>query len=131
METIFKGSHVTLSYDGGKKILYYEYKGTVLVDKGIEGLKKTMEFASKRSVKGILSDLTEMSGSFTNANEFLENEYYPYMIQRGLVCNAFVVSNNVFTKFATDQLIKRMGSFELRTFNNVPEAQKWVESKIR
>jgi hypothetical protein len=64
------------------------------------------------------------------ARDFLENEYYPFMIHLGLMCGAFVVSNEFFTKFAAHQLVKRLGSFEMRIFNNVPEAQKWVESKI-
>jgi hypothetical protein len=40
METIFTNPNVRLSYDGDQKILYFDYHGVVIIENGIEGVKK-------------------------------------------------------------------------------------------
>jgi hypothetical protein len=61
---------------------------------------------------------------------FFEKEYYPHMIKQGLSCTAIIVSNDIFTKYATNDLSKRVGNFELQIFETFDDGEAWVMQKI-
>jgi hypothetical protein len=61
--------------------------------------------------------------------DFLENEFYPKLIQNGLLTYAMVVSGDIFTKFAADQLTKKIGGkLEWQVFESLEAAEKWTNS---
>jgi hypothetical protein len=53
------------------------------------------------------------------------------MIKNGLRTYAMVVSDDIFTKFAADQLTQKIsGKLDWRVFSSLEEAEKWTSSMI-
>ncbi|MFO7658746.1 MAG: hypothetical protein R6W78_16925 [Bacteroidales bacterium] len=130
MEKIIRNELGSVSFDKEKKILFEEFSGRVHIEKAKEIFSKELQFAEKHKILGICSDITNLVGTFTHFNTFFQNDYFPTLIQKGLVCNCIIVSNDIFTQFATENLITRLGNFEIKTFNNKEEGCKWVEDMI-
>jgi hypothetical protein len=130
MEIINGNSFATARYDAQTQLVYYEFVGVISVPMGMETLRKVMMFAEQKTVRGIVSNLLKLQGTFTNITSFFEKEYYPHMIKNGLQCTAIVVSNDVFTKYAVTELKKRVGTFQLHVFQDVKTAEEWVKETL-
>lgn len=130
MELIGKNSHLTCHYDPQEKILHLVFNGRVNTDLTKEVTSRILEFANTNQVLGEYVDLSEMTGTFTQLIEYLTKEYYPTMMARGLKCEGVVVSKDVFTKFAADSLIKKMGNFVMQTFQSRDEALNWIRETV-
>jgi hypothetical protein len=130
MEIINGNSFATASYDAQTRMVYYEFVGVISVPLGMETLRKVMLFAEQRPVRGIVSNLLKLHGTFTNVTSFFEKEYYPHMIKNGLQCTAIVVPNDVFTKYAVAELTKKAGHFQLHVFQEYKTAEGWVKETI-
>jgi hypothetical protein len=53
------------------------------------------------------------------------------MIKHGLICSAIILPNDIFTKFAAQDLAKKVGHFQLQMFDNFRDAEAWVLNKVR
>jgi hypothetical protein len=130
MELINENSFATAKYARPLEVVYYEYVGVVNQPLGMVTIRKVMAFAEKNKVRAIVSDLSRMKGTFTGVNEFLEKEYYPHMIKNGLTSTAIILSNDIFTKYATNDLSKRVGNFELQIFETFDAGEAWIMQKV-
>jgi hypothetical protein len=88
-----------------------------------------MQYSGNHKVRAMLANLTQMQGTFTGALDFFEKEFYPTMIHHGLLSYAICVSNDVFTQYAATQLKRKAGNVEFHIYNNVEEAERWMNSK--
>jgi hypothetical protein len=129
MEMINTNVFCSAKYERNSKIVYYHYVGPMHTGFGMQTLQAVMRFAESNPVEGIVSDISTMKGTFVNINVFLEKEYYPHMIRHGLKCSAIVLSNDLFTKFGAQDLLKNVGDFQLRMFDNFADAERWVFEK--
>ena len=116
-------------YDKINRIIFEEYKGIVNVKAALDILRKCMAFSEKHKVLGTFSDLSEVKGTYTMLNKFFEEEYMPVMISRGLKYSGIVVSNDIFTQYATTDIIQRLGTFEIQTFGSVDTGKAWINKK--
>jgi hypothetical protein len=130
METINENAFATAYYQASEETVYYTFSGPIRLQLGLETLRSVMTFATQRRVKAILSDLSQTHGTFTGANEFFEKEYYPHMIKHGLRCTAIVVPNDVFTRFAANELKKKAGDFQLQIFDDKNAALHWIHAVL-
>ena len=126
MELIAKNKHLTCHFDAKNKVLHLIFEGVVNTDLTKEVTIKIIEFTRKNQVLGEFVDLSKMTGTFTHLIDYLTKEYYPKMLAQGMQCEGVVVSKDVFTKFAADTLIKKMGDFVMQTFQDRDQALQWV-----
>ncbi|MGD1846011.1 MAG: hypothetical protein ACFB10_11515 [Salibacteraceae bacterium] len=130
MELIFENVHGGVRYDRKRQILQYKFVGMVRPELVKEVTGAGLKFAATNKVTGSTADLSELSGTFTALNDYLINEYFPPMIQKGLICHAIIVPHDIFTRFAANALLQRMGDFTMRTFDNDVDAIQWVYEMI-
>jgi hypothetical protein len=131
MELIKENSFAKAEYNAENNIIYSKYGGKVDSKKALEVLEAQLKFSESNKVKAIHADLSDLSGTFTMINEWLEKNFFPVLIERGMVCHAFVVSPDIFSGFALDNLIKRIGSFEMQTFKNSEKSEEWMLAKLK
>jgi len=131
MELIKENSFAKAEYDPETGIVYTRYAGTVDPQKAIEVLEAQLEFSKSNEVKAIRADLSELKGTYTMLNEWLESKFFPVLIERGMKCHAFIVPSDIFSSFATKDLIKRVGDFEMGTFNDNQKSVDWILEKIK
>ena len=128
---IYKNKISKTYYDAEKSIIYYEFAG-IIDRKATEiHLNAVLDFVKDKKVKGILTDISKLIGSFSKLLPFLKDVYYPLMIERGLYCKATVVSNDIITSHLSERLQEVLIKIGIKSniFNNVPDAEEWM-SKV-
>lgn len=130
MELIKENSFAKAEYDAEKGILYSKYSGQVDSKKALEVLEAQVAFSENNKVKAIRADLSELKGTYTMINDWLEANFFPVLIERGLKCHAFIVSSDIFSNFATKNLMKRIGTVKIVTFKSLDEADDWISGEL-
>ncbi|MEM1408021.1 MAG: hypothetical protein AAGG59_14670 [Bacteroidota bacterium] len=130
MEIIKENSFAKAEYDAGSSVIYSSYSGAVNIEKALEVLEAQLVFASKNNVRAIHANLSKLTGTFTMINEWLEKNFFPPMIEKGMECHALIVSSDIFSQFAINDLVQRIGSFELQTFGDYMKGKDWILEKL-
>lgn len=132
MTEFFKNASGSLRYDSSTKLIYQKAEEVPInTDQIKDSLKAIMNFVEKNEVKGLVVDISRVKGTFSMLNEYIATVYTPKIISHGVSFNAVVVSNDTFTKFATDQLVQKIRDFEIRTFQNFADAEAWAIKRAK
>jgi hypothetical protein len=131
MELIRENSYVKSEYDAERQIIYTKYFGTVNTEKSIEVLEAMLDFSQKNKIRAMLVDISELKGTFTMLNKWFEKNFFPPMIKQGMKCNAVIVSQDVFSQFAVNDLQKRIDTFEMQTFDDYKSGEDWLIEKLK
>lgn len=126
MELIGKNDHGVAEYDSSTKMVYFKFSGTFNLESTKELLRIEMSFVENNPAYGSVVDLSDMEGTFTAMNEFLVQDYFPVIIKLGRKCQSIIVPQDIFTKFAANSIIQKMGSFTMQTFGDREEAVAWT-----
>jgi hypothetical protein len=130
MEKIYENSFGKAFYEKENKIVHESYSGVVNPGLAMEVIQSVKAFSENNTVLGDIINLTDVRGTFTGINEYLSKEFFPILIKRGCVAFAMVLSNDIFTEFAANSLVKKLGAAEVQLFNNLNEGEKWVHNCI-
>lgn len=75
----------------------------------------------------LLNNHRDLAGSFTDANDWIEQVWTPLIIGAGLRYIAQVVSPDVFGQLSIENLQLRIGNqLHMHLFDNLDEAQAWL-----
>jgi len=131
MVHIYENKYGKAEYDPATKTVHTQYVGVAITESIIDFLSMIILYSEKHRIEHGITNLTQMKGTFTAAMDFLENEFYPKLIQNGLLTYAMVVSGDIFTKFAADQLTKKIGgTLDWQVFESLQEAEKWTKTMM-
>ncbi len=131
MVLIYENKFGKAEYDEATKTVRTQYIGISMVEPIKDYLQKVIQYSEKHPIRHGITNLTQMKGTFTGAMDFIEGEFYPKMINNGLQTYAMVISNDIFTKFAADELTKKIGGkLDWQVFSSLEEAEKWTSSMI-
>ena len=75
----------------------------------------------------ILNDNRHLTGSWSESNDWIENEYIPQAIALGLKYIAHVFSPKFITKFSAVDLGTRDLPLVFKTFDSISEAEFWLQ----
>lgn len=125
---IYKDKISTIEYDNeNKNITYFEH-GLSNKDLLMSQFRSVLEFSKKETISSVIADLRDLRGSYKNVFDYLNGTYYPTLKSRGLVCKAFVVSDDIINNHLAELLsedLKKLG-IESAVFSNPRAAGKWV-----
>jgi hypothetical protein len=76
----------------------------------------------------MLTDVSNMAGSFDSSNEWIQTEMTPKFVQNGLKYHAMVIPKNIFSKLSVKDYIQKLELLEIRQFGEIEEAKKWLKS---
>ncbi len=125
---IYKNKISKTYYDADKRVIYYEFAG-IMDRKATEiQLNFVLDFVRSREVYGMLLDIRKLMGSFSKLLSFLQEVYYPIMLERGLYCKAIVVSNDIITNHLAEQLHKMLVGIGVKAniFHEIHDANEWM-----
>ena len=127
MILIHKNEFCKAEFDPSSKTVRTQYIGIAKADAITNLLTKVMEFSGQHDIKHMIANLTKMQGTFTGLLDFFERQFYPTMINNGLRTYAMAVSPDVFTKYASNQLEKKVGNkLAWHAFNSLEDAEEWT-----
>ncbi len=130
MIQIFKNSCVQLFYYPELKISRINYTGIVDMEAMLEAFKFMIENGSKTESLAVIGDLTQLRGTYTMLLDYLKENVYPYMEEKGIKYNALILNTDGFIKFSTRKLMEHINNVEIKAFDNEEKAFDWVMEKI-
>lgn len=120
---------VYLMFTYRKAYIEAKWYGHIAADNVITGAKVYLELLRKSPNPKLLNDKTDASGGWEEANDWLEYEWLPQVMEAGLQCFAHVYSNNMFSRLsARDLYLRIIPKLEMENFLNRKEAEKWLKS---
>ena len=116
--------------------VYYEEQQNTIIDvwEGVFGTQDNFKAVilymcdqvDERGATRWLADLREMKGSFDGSKDWIVGEIIPRLIRSGLLFQAIVQPRNIFAKLSTRDTILKIENFELRQFDDIEEAKRWL-----
>lgn len=114
-------------------ILIMRWKGFVKGDLIKEAHESVLKFIQEHEVNGIVEDVVDFTGPFSEVNEWFINYWVPKALKIGLKKAAVVMSKNIFTQLSVQDLQENPTFKELglgyRIFGSLDDAVTWLKEK--
>ena len=130
MEKIFENSFGKAFYDKNTAIVHERNAGVVNPELAVEVVQSVKYFGENNKIKGDIINLSDVRGTFIGINDNLTKEFFPVLIEKGCVAFAMILSNDIFTEFAANSLVKKLGIAEIQLFNSLKEGTEWVNERV-
>ena len=125
-EVFFQERFVSVEYNTEHNWIEVIWNSYQNADQLKLGMDKVLELLSQKSLSKVFMDMRAIKGTFTDANEWIAKEWLPKANKAGFRYGVLTCSDDVFTKFATDELIKMVGNSQIKTFCNVDQGKAWL-----
>lgn len=117
----------------GEGTLTMEWKGFVKGELIKEGHEDALEYIQQHNITGIIEDVVDFSGPFTEVNDWFINYWVPKALQNGLKKAAVLMNKNLFTELSVEALkenpeFKKLG-LGYRVFGDINNAMKWLKEE--
>jgi hypothetical protein len=128
MTEIFNGMSCKAAYLAEKKWMVFIFDGIPNIDEAKTMYVQVLEFMKTHKTIAFINDLKKLKGTFTKLNSWVVEQMKP-AIQMGLKYDAMIVNEDIFTSFAIDDLMKKVSVLEIQLFQNMEDAEKWLDEK--
>ena len=119
------------SYEPTSKIILIINEGLVNDTVATLVWRKAIEFAKSNPVQGVLSDSENLKGTFSKMNSFFKSEAVPAFEKAGVLYVYIGMTNDVFTRFAMNQLLKMINTkIEIKVLNTFKEATELMAKNL-
>ena len=120
---------LSIEYLPIEKVLYNNWMGYVTVNNVIAGAEASLEMLQKFDCSKLINDNRELVGRWTDANDWIENDWTPRAVSGGLRYFAHIVSPGVLAEASAINLQERVhGKFNMKLFSDVELAKDWLKS---
>jgi hypothetical protein len=85
-----------------------------------------MELYKVYKCQSMLQDLSQMSGSFSEVNDWYAFDFMPQLKSLGLKNNAIVLPKDIFAQLAMRDWMRKMNTFNNGCFATLSEAINWL-----
>jgi len=128
-----KGNTVlSLQYISKKQFVYahwaWDYEQGI--DIVYEGCEAILQLLKEKGGRGILNDNRLCRDSWDEANEWIANDWTPRAIAEGLAFLSFIVSEDIFSQLAAEELQQQVVGFTMRNHSSAEEAIAWLEESL-
>ena len=118
-------------YDAAHKFLIFSVTGDVEVTRIRSYLARQIEWSQEHKVLGICADLTNLEGTIAPLSGFIATEYIAPLKEVGMSGAAIVVSEEILSRLAARDFVKRMGEQGVVMFHDSTDAMKWLHHRIQ
>ncbi len=120
--------YCTLVYNKEENCLYDTWDGNFGTQENFRNvIRKTAELIEQHKITKILSDQTKIEGSYDSSRKWIQDEIVPGT-KKILRKHAFILPKNVFASLSAKDYIQKVDEYEIRVFNTVEEARKWIKA---
>ncbi len=128
LKNSFGQTYLTITYDEKNKLIHNYWQGMLSVENVKQGATEVLELMKITNCANLLNDNREITGSWNQANDWIETEWMPRALNLGLKQFAHVVSQGVFGALSAQEMHRRVGDrFQMRLFNDINDAKAWLK----
>ena len=131
MEPVIANKLGTLKYDRSNKLLVGFFEGYANIDLFKELFEYVIVYAAKNQIVNAVYDCTGIKGTFTQLNSYISDRVVPALMPYGYRNVGMITSNDPFTRFATNTMIRLVMPKEInvKMFNSLKEWEEWISEK--
>ncbi|WP_242916586.1 STAS/SEC14 domain-containing protein [Pontibacter liquoris] len=109
-----------------------KWHGHLTADDIVTAAKLYAKLLVKTPLRGLLNDKSEVTGDWSDANDWLEFEWAPQVVHLGLRCMAHVYSENMFSRLSARDLKQRvLPLLQMQNFDNRANAVTWLAQCLK
>jgi PAS domain S-box-containing protein len=131
-DTFYRDSTIIISYNKDNKRLDVDWTGFQGMDSIKRGCLLMLKIMAKNKCDRIVNDNTHVLGNWSEAADWVGNEWFPMMEQAGLKYFALIFSPSTFSQLSAKKSIDIMaGIITTQYFTNIRLAEEWIDSRSR
>ncbi|HEX2204457.1 MAG TPA: STAS/SEC14 domain-containing protein [Longimicrobium sp.] len=128
-DELFRAPFIAIGLDAAEGWLHVEWEGYQTVGTVQQGCERVLALLAQHGVAKVLNDNTEVLGGWSEAAEWLVDDWYPRMRAAGLRCFAWVYSPSRLSQLSADETMARLGEASgVQVFAYADEARRWLRS---
>ena len=131
MNLIYENDSVKFYFDPETRIFRANFYGLINMPNIIEAFNFIISNPSDLNTVAILSDLSQLKGTFTMLMDYFEDKLYPYLDSKGILCDAIILNHDVFTRFSVKKLESTIDYIKIKQFKSEEEALDWIHTVIK
>ncbi len=131
MTPIYENKSVKFFFDPETRIFRANFYGLVEMNSIIEAFNFIISNPKPMNAVAVLSDLSNLKGTFTMLMDYFEDKLYPFLNSRGILCDAMILNSDVFTKFSVKKLETAIDAIKIKSFENEESAIQWINFIIK
>ena len=117
--------YIALSYTS-QKIFLHAWEGYRSNEQFKEVLSgHFLDLLKKHKCPYMLTDISKMTGTFADSNDWLATVFTPQLISLGVTKHAVVLPSNIFAELSAKDWETKIQGFTTHNFNNRETALKW------
>lgn len=118
-------------YDANLKVMMCHSTGLPVKEDVIENHRAIMKFMETHPTRGIIYNLLNIKGTFTQTNKFMSEEFIPFLNKHKIECVAIAFTADIFSRFAINTVLKLSEvKFDMKIFGTWAEAKRTMEQKL-
>ena len=122
-------SQVSMEYQPEHDWFYVKWGGHILAETVVEVSEKYMKLQEVKHCPKVLNDKSEVTGDWEEANDWLQYEWLPKVIETGLRYFAMVLPRHLHDLATAQDLERRLSlNLKVRLFYEIDAAERWLDS---
>ncbi len=127
LQLLLDEPHVAISYDHVNEWLYADWRGCQTMRTGQQGGRDMLHLLGQQRCAKVLNDNRHVTGTWSEAAEWVGKDWFPAMLAAGLRHFAWVYSPDMYSSLSTDLSLQfTSGSAVVVTFSDVALARAWL-----
>jgi len=119
---------LTIEYNAVDDFLNADWHGAVTTEAMAKGYEQILYFMQREHSHKLLDNHYNVQGMWAELADWFAYDWHPRAEAAGLQYHAAVYSQNHFSKLSTDKAIKMVKSGIVKGFDNVQNAEGWLNS---
>lgn len=107
-------------------VIHAEWCGYFSVELVQQGCEELYKFVVSQSCQYLLNDNRLVKGSFTQAMDYLKDDFMPRLVEAGIKKIAYIYSPDEGAKYSVNRLLEVNTDYFGQPFNNYNEALNWL-----
>ena len=122
--------YLTLEYDQDENWVHAHWYGRQTLGTVMDGGLTHLDLLRQTHCPKLLNDHRDLVGTFTEANDWIQQVWTPLIIKEGLRSIGQVVSPDIFGQLSIEDLKFRISNqLDIYLFDNLEDAQTWLRAQ--
>lgn len=122
--------YLTILYDQAEHWIHAQWFGRQTLGSVMDGGLTYLEMLRQTPCSKLLNDHRHLVGTFTEANDWIQQVWTPLIMAQGLRSIGQVISPDIFGQLSIEDLQHRISNqLDIYLFDNLDAAQNWLRTQ--
>lgn len=129
-DNFYQDNNITLQYSAEYNYVVADWIGFQTADTVKSGCMQMLNLVKANSATKILNDNTHVQGTWSEASDWVGQEFFPMLEQAGVNYVAWIFSPSIFSQLSAQKSVDVMqGNVVAQFFTTREEAEEWLNRK--